>query len=143
MAPELVDTILLCMLLFLYYCVVSKYIDIKFGISYLVPTPNTVNITVLSNQTVGQPLTLECDVITVRGIISRVDIVWSHNGEELRRIEGANVSFISGSTVTYTDYYNVWQLNTSDDGRVYQCEVFVNTTPLLMADDIVTLDLTG
>ena len=122
---------------------VRIYVDIKFGISYLVPTPNTVNVTVISTQAVGQPLTLECNITTVRGITSRVDIVWSSNGEELRRIKGAIVSFTSDSLVTYTDYYNALQLNTSDDGRVYQCKVFVNTTPPLMDDDNITLDVTG
>ena len=110
---------------------------------YIVPPPDTVNMAIISAQTVGQLLTLECNVSTVRGITSRVDIVWSSNGEELRRTEGVNVSFTSDSTVTYTDYYNAWQLNTSDDGRVYQCEVFVNTSSPLMADSNITLDVNG
>ena len=108
----------------------------------LVPVPS-VTINTPSNQTVGQSLTLESSITTVRGITSRVDIVWSSNGVELRRIEGVNISFTSDSTVTYTDYYNALQLNTSDDGRVYQCAVFVNTSPPLMADDNITLDVTG
>ena len=107
------------------------------------PTPDNINVYVVSNQTVGQSLTMQCGVTSVRGITSRVDIVWSSNGVELRRIEEANVSFTTDSTVTYTDYYNAWQLNTSDDGRVYQCAVFVNTSPPLMADDNITLDVTG
>ena len=111
--------------------------------SYLVPFPDKVNITVISNQTVSQSLSLECSVTAVRGITSRVDIVWSSNGEELRRIEGVNVSFTSDSTVTYTDYYNALHLNTSDDGRIYQCVVSVNTSPPLMADSNVTLDVNG
>ena len=102
-----------------------------------------VNITITSNQTVSQPLSLQCSVTTVRGITSRVDIVWSSNGVELRRIEGANVSFTSDSLVTYTDHYNALQLNTSDDGRVYQCELLLNIIPLLMADGNITLDVYG
>ena len=93
-------------------------------------------------QTVGQPLTLECDVSTVRGITSRVDIVWSSNGSELKRIEGANVSLTS-EIETYTVIYDAMQLNTSDDGRVFQCEVFVNTNPPLMADSNITLHVIG
>ena len=102
-----------------------------------------VNITVISDQTVGQSLTLESSITTVRGITSRVDIVWNSNGEELRRIMGANVSFTSDSLITYTDYYNAFQINTSDDGRVYQCTVFVNASPPLMADGNMTLDVNG
>ena len=80
---------------------------------------------------------------TVRGITSRVDIVWSSNGIDLRRTEGVNGSFTSHSSVTYTDYYNALQLNTSDDDRVYQCEVSLNTIPPRMADGNITLDVTG
>ena len=92
---------------------------------------------------VSQPLTLECYATTVRGITSRVDIVWSSNGVQLKRIEGVNGSLISDNTVTYTDYYNVFQLNTSDDGTIYQCEVLVNLSPPLMIDGNITLDVTG
>ena len=120
------------------------YIYIYFA-SYvhLVPFPNMVNITVLSNLMVSQPLSLECSMMAVRGITSRVDIVWSSNGEELRRIEGANVSFTSDNLAAYTDYYNAWQLNTSDDGRVYQCDMLVNTNPPLMADSNIRLNVNG
>ena len=107
------------------------------------PTPDNINVYVISNQTVGQSLTMQCGVTSVRGITSRVDIVWSSNDVELRRIEGANVSFTSDSTVTYMDYYNAWQLNTSDDGRVHQCAVFVNTSPPLRTDANITLDVNG
>ena len=107
------------------------------------PFPVNVNITIINNQTVSQSLSLECSVTTVRGITSRADIVWRSNGIELRRTEGVNGSFTSHSSVTYTDYYNAFQLNTSDDDRVYQCEVSLNTIPLRMADGNITLDVTG
>ena len=132
------------------YCIFSipsvarlKYGAFNYLYLHLVPFPDMVSITVISNQTVGQSLTLESSITTVRGITSRVDIVWRSNGVELRRIEGVNVSFASDSSVTYTDYYNVFQLNTSDDGRVYQCESFVNTSPPLKADGNFILDVTG
>ena len=117
--------------------------DPFFIILYLVSTPRFVNITVISTQTVGQPLTLECNVTTVRGITSRVDVVWSSNGSELKRIEGASVSFTSENLETYTVIYDAMQLNTSDDGRVFQCEVLVNTNPPLMADSNITLNVIG
>jgi len=108
-----------------------------------VPTPNSVHIFAIDAQIVSQSLTLECNVTTVRGITSRVDIVWSSNGLELKRNKGANVSFISDGLVIYTDYYDTLQLNTSDNGRVYQCEVFVNTSPSITANGIIRLDLNG
>ena len=102
-----------------------------------------MNIFAGNNQRVGQSLTLECNFTTVRGITSRVDIVWSSNGSELKSIQGANYSYIYDSLIVYTDSYDISQLNTSDHGRVYQCEVFVNVSPLVVANDSITLELTG
>ena len=95
-------------------------------------------MTAPNTQTVGQSLTLQCEVTTVRGITSRVDIVWSSGDTVLRRIEG-----VSSTTLVYTDSYTISQLSTTDDGRVIQCEVVINASPLVMASDSVTLDVTG
>ena len=91
----------------------------------------------------SQSLTLECSITTVRGITSRVDILWSSNGEELKRTEGTNVSNIQENAAIYKDSYDISQLNTTDDGRIYLCKMFVNVSPLVMANDSITLDLTG
>ena len=103
-------------------------------------TPN-VTVTALNTQIVGQSLTLECNVTTVRGIISTVDIIWSSDSRQLERMEGVNVGFTTTNSVVYTDTYNISQLNTTDDGREYQCEVVINTSPPVMANDSVTLDV--
>ena len=107
-----------------------------------VPSPN-VTITAPNTQIVSQSLTLECSVTTVRGITSRVDIIWSSDGTQLERMEGVNVISTTGNSVVYTDTYNISQLNTTNDGREYQCEVVINTSPPVMADDSVTLDVMG
>ena len=106
------------------------------------PTPD-VNVTAPNTQTVGQSLTLECSVTTVRGITSRVDIIWSSDGRELERMEGVIVSSTTDNAVVYTDTYNISQLNTTDDGREYQCEVVINTSPPVIATDSVRLDVMG
>ena len=106
----------------------------------LVPTPN-VMITALNTHTLGQSLTLQCEVTTVRGITSGVDIVWSSDGTVLRSIN-ATASEMDNSLV-YTDSYNISQLSTTDDGRVIQCVVVINTSPSVMASDIITLNVTG
>ena len=100
----------------------------------LVNAPNT--------QTVGQSLTLQCEVTTVRGITSRVDIVWSSDGTVLRRMNNVSSTTMDNSLV-YTDSYTISQLSTTDDGRVIQCEVVINTSPSVMASDSITLDVTG
>jgi len=82
-------------------------------------------------------------VTTVRGITSRVDIVWNIDGTEIERMEGVNISSTADNSVVYTDTYNISQLSTTDDGREYQCEVVINTSPLVMANDSVTLDVMG
>ena len=114
---------------------------IEIIVVFSVPTP-TVNVTALSNQTVGQPLTLQCEVTTVRGITSRVDIVWSSDGSVLQRMDNVTLSPMNNSLV-YMETYSNSLLNTTDDGRVIQCEVVINTSPLVMASDSITLDVTG
>ena len=112
-------------------------------IIYAVPVPNQIDVTVPTIQTVGQSLILRCSVITVRGITSRVDVVWSSNGLDLETVE-ANVSSITNNSVEYTAYYTIAQLNETDDGRVYQCRVLINASPPLMTDDVnVSLNATG
>ena len=88
----------------------------------------------------GQSLTLQCEVTTVRGITSRVDIVWSSDGTELERMNDLSSTTMDNSLV-YTDSYTISQLNTTDDGRVIQCEVVINASPSVMASDTITLDV--
>ena len=106
-----------------------------------VPTPN-VTVTAPNTQTVGQSLTLQCNVTTVGGITSRVDIVWSSGGDELQRMENVTSTAMDNSLV-YTDSYTISQLSTTDEGRVIQCEVVINASPSVMASDNITLDVTG
>jgi len=84
-----------------------------------------------------------CNFTTVRGITSRVDVVWSSGGAELIRIEGVGVSLSLVTSAVYVATYNIPQLSTTDDGRVYQCEVVINTSPPFMATSTTTLDVTG
>ena len=113
----------------------------KFYILIIVPTPNAT-ASALNFQTVGQSLTLQCEVTTVRGITSRVDIVWSSNGIVLRRINGT-MDTAMDDWLVYTDSYNISQLSTNDDGRVIQCEVVINASPPVMDTDNITLNVMG
>ena len=106
-----------------------------------VPTP-TVSVTALNTQTVGQSLTLQCEVTTVRGITSRVDIVWSSDGTELERMNNVSSTTMNSSLV-YTGSYTISQLSTTDDGRVIQCEGVINASPLVVVGDSITLDVMG
>ena len=108
---------------------------------FSVPTPN-VNVTAPNIQTVGQSLTLQCEVTTVRGITSRVDIVWSSNGAELERMNNVS-STTTDNSLVYTDSYTISQLSTTDEGRVIQCEIVINASPSVMGSDSITLNVTG
>ena len=103
----------------------------------------TVSVTSLNTtQTVGQSLTLQCEVTTVRGITSRVDIVWSSDGIPLQGMYDVSLTTMDNSLV-YTDSYTLSQLSTTDEGRVIQCEVVINASSPIMASDNITLDVTG
>ena len=110
------------------------------SVFYVVPTP-TVSVTAPNTQTVGQSLTLQCEVTAVRGITSRVDIVWSSGGTELQRMNVSSTTM--GNSLVYTDSYTISQLSTDDEGRMIQCEVVINASPSVMASDSITLDVTG
>jgi len=107
-----------------------------------VPNLNRVTATAPSTQIVNQSLTITCSVTAVRGITSRVDIIWSSNGTEVDRTEGINVTIIDNS-VMYIDTYTISLLSTTDDGTEYLCEVVINTNPLVIANDSVTLNVMG
>ena len=90
----------------------------------------------------GQPLTLQCEVTTVRGIISRVDIAWSSNGTVLRRINDTTATTMNNSLV-YTDFYTISMLNTFYNGRTYDCKVVINTDPSIMISNSLILNVNG
>ena len=110
---------------------------------FLVPNSTNVTVTAPSTQIVGQSLILECSVTTVRGITSRVDIEWSTGNMMLQKENGINVALTMPNTVVYKNSYNISQVSTLDDDRVYQCKVIINTIPQLMATRSTTLDVTG
>ena len=105
----------------------------------LVPTPD-VAVTPTIGHILGQSLTLQCEVTTVRGITSTVDIVWSSDGMELNRTNGTTATTVNNSLV-YTDSYIFSRLSETDEGRVIQCEVVINANPPVMANNSVTLVL--
>ena len=90
-------------------------------------------MTTLNNQQVGDPLLLECNVTTVKDITSSVDIVWSTNDTEVRRISNVSGKSI-GNTLVYSDTYgNKSLLSHNDDGTKYQCYVEINAFPSVKA----------
>ena len=103
----------------------------------------SVTVTSLSSQQVGQPLTLQCDIVAVRGITNRVDIMWTSNGMIVKRMHGVMPVYMMNTSQVYTDSYIISQLSTNDDGRVYQCEVVVNSSPLITVAGDIVIDVIG
>ena len=108
---------------------------------FSVPSPGVI-LKVPDMQIVGQLLSLECVVITTRGITSTVDIIWSSDDIEIKNTIGASVSSSNSSSIVYKDFYNI-SLTTIEDGRIYNCKGVINTTPNLAAQSNITLNVIG
>ena len=106
------------------------------------PIPDEI-LTASSSQIVGQSLTLECSVTTVRGITSRMDMVWKRNGMVVYIKEDVKANLTTKDMLVYTDLYTITQLNTSDDSAIYQCDAVINIYPKIFTSRLVILDITG
>ena len=91
-----------------------------------------------SNQQVGDPLSLECNVTTVRGITSSVDIVWITNDEEVR-VNASNKTV--DNLVVYRSTYKDSEI--SQGNQTYQCSVNINVSPTVNATDTFVRKLNG
>ena len=94
------------------------------------------NVPNTENQIVGQSLILRCRLNTVRPgpITDSVNLIWSSNNATLRVIDEIGLT---------QDHYVISQLNTSNEGQVYKCEVTINSTLPVNASGTTVLDLTG
>ena len=92
----------------------------------------------------GQPLILQCNAtIATTNILNGVDIIWrDRNGALLNRTNDVT-SIVGSNSLVYTNSYTISQLSTTDVGRVIECEVVINASPPVMANNSYTLDVTG
>ena len=111
-------------------------------VNNIVPTPDVI-VTAFDNQTIGSPLLLRCDVITVSDINSSVDIVWIKDNIEIKRVNDVLGYPINNMTILYTDFYNITLLQMIDDNTTYQCQAVINTSPLVNNSDDYTLNVIG
>ena len=87
----------------------------------------TVEATTANNPTIYQPLILQCNATIVRGITSTVDIIWTIEDTQVRRVNNVTASSNINSAYVYNDSFIIPPLNFSDIGSVYQCEVLFNS----------------
>jgi len=92
--------------------------------------------------TFGDPLTLDCSVTAVRGISSSVNIIWTTEGLELRRVDNITADVVNDSAI-YTDSFEISSLSEIDDGREYQCTVMINATQPINSSDQFILTFPG
>ena len=88
------------------------------------------------NRSVGNPLSLKCDVGIVRGITSDVYITWTANGNKLEP-ENGNVT---ENKTAYMYYYDGTEgLTLNDNNTMYQCQVTINNRS--QENDTLTLNV--
>ena len=108
----------------------------------IVPAPD-VNVAVVGNETVGSSLSLQCNVIVVKGIDSSVDIVWMRDGTEVLRENDLMRYPFNETRLLYTSHYNITLLQMSDNDTMYSCQAVINTSPSVNNSDNYTLNVTG
>ena len=94
------------------------------------------------NLIIGDPLTLDCIVTTVRGISSSVDIIWTAGGRVVRRVYNITAD-IENDHAIYTDSFEISSLSAIDNGREYQCTVVINAIQPVNNSDQITLMFPG
>ena len=97
----------------------------------------------LGSLTIGDPLTLNCTVTTVRGISSSVNIMWYTGGSVVRRVDNLTVAYTDNDSAIYTDLFEITSLTAIDNGRDYQCRVIINTSHSVYSSNQIVLNISG
>ena len=103
----------------------------------------SVEIMAASILSIGQPLVLQCNATTVRGITSTVDIIWTTGNTQVRRVNNVTASSNINSSSIYNDSFIIPSLNLSDIGSVYECEVLINSVLPITAKTDFTVPIPG
>ena len=86
----------------------------------------TIKVTIVDYPTIYQPLILQCTATIVRAITSTVDIIWTTNNTQVRRVNNVTASSNINSSSIYNDSFIIPSLNLSYIESVYECEVLIN-----------------
>ena len=97
----------------------------------------------LSDLTIGDSLTLNCIVTTVRGISSSVNIMWYTGGSVVRRVDNLTVAYTDNNSAIYTDLFEIPSLTAIHNRRYYQCVVVINATQRVYSSNVTRLSLSG
>ena len=112
---------------------------------FTVPSP-IVEVSIVDTVEYGQAVTLECNIIAVRGITSIVDISWirvnRYNYATVRTVENVTANIVNNSAV-YTDQLVTPPLSVNDRGTIYYCGIIINSTFGTSTYDMIILNFTG
>ena len=115
---------------------------------FTVPSP-IVEVISIDAVELGKATTLECNVTAVRGITSRVDIIWRigsnstiANSTIVKTVENVTVNIVNNSAV-YTNQLVTTPLSVNDNGIVYYCAVSINSTFGVSSHGTIVLDFIG
>ena len=117
-----------------------------FSCYHVVPHPN-VTVSVLDDELIiGEPLSLECNVTVARGVTSSVDIIWSVNGTDDRRVNTQSNDVykinLTDGTTQYRDVCNITELKLTDNNTKYSCKAVINNTEEGGIDNVTVDNIT-
>ena len=73
----------------------------------------------------------------VRGITSRVDIIWNRDGTEFKRMKDVSVNSRTGNMVMYTS--DTYTISVTAEVTEFRCKVVINTIPPVVATNDILL----
>lgn len=95
---------------------------------------DNVNVPTTTDFIVGEALILRCVASAMTSITDLLTFIWSSNNTVLRRVD---------QTEEIRDHYVISQLNTSNEGQEYMCEVIINSIIPERVNSTIELTLIG
>ena len=104
--------------------------------------PNiTIEVTINNIPLIDQPLILQCNAVIVGAITSTVDIIWTSDDTQVRRVNNVTARSSINSTSVYYDSFIIPSFDITDIDSVYHCEVLINSNLPTTASSNVTISI--
>ena len=86
---------------------------------------------------------LQCNANVIKGNATTIDIIWTTDNTQVRRVNNVTASSYIDSSAIYNDSFIIPSLNISDIGIVYECEILVNSVLPSSAKTDVVIPIPG
>jgi len=103
--------------------------------------PNVSVTSSSSRPTVGEPFSLECNIIVIKGIIGEVDIIWTANGRVIKIVDNVEGHTTDLQDTVHSDVYEISKLQPCDNNTIYRCEAIIKTNAPLNGSDSIALTI--